>query len=89
MIKKYTFILLIFTALISSNLYAQYNGNFNKKLSTANVEELEIKVYPNPVKSGEYITIEFKNFNKEKPISISVINCTSSLKLYPNNNTNR
>lgn len=74
MTKKYTFIILILTALVSSDLYAQYNTNTNKKLLTDNIEELEIKVYPNPVKSGEYVTIEFKNFDKEKPILISIIN---------------
>ena len=74
MIKKYTLVILILETLISPDLFAQYNINTNKKLLADNIEELEIKVYPNPVKSGEYVTIEFKNFNKEKPILISIIN---------------
>lgn len=76
--KTYTLLLFILlTSLVSSNLLAQYtvksSSNLKNGISEKNVD-LALKVYPNPVKSGEYITLKFENFNSNKPISIDIIN---------------
>lgn len=76
MAKIYTIIILLASIFIyQSDIYAQTG----KKSSVSNftevqINEFEIKAFPNPVKSGEYISIEFSNFQTEKPVSIALIN---------------
>jgi len=77
MAKIYTILLLFtFALLVEMNVYGQIakKNNSVTKTEAIDIADFEMKVFPNPVKSGEYVSIEFANFNSEKGVSISIIN---------------
>jgi len=79
MAKRYTIIILLSIFTFSTNLlYSQYSSPKNsEKFGIETVEinqEFEVSVYPNPVQSGDYITIQLNKLESEKPIKITIIN---------------
>jgi len=77
MAKIYTILLLLpFTLLTQVDVYGQIakKSSPTTKAETTEIADFEMKVFPNPVKSGEYVSIEFNNFSSEKPVSIAIIN---------------
>lgn len=72
---KYTTLFFILFSFAFAQIHAQTANLFNMK-SNAKEKTFEspIKLYPNPATSGSYVNVEFKDFDSDKEISLTIIN---------------